>query len=98
MNFVDCNNSGGVSSDNEPTWRICRKAVWMSIRNYNNLADVENVLNRQDDGHDLHIASAKCFVQLLVNVICILNIDTLINQQNELLHSHKSPMKNKKKT
>lgn len=53
-----------MSSDNEPTWRICRKAVWMLIQNVNNLADAEALLNRQEN--DLHIASGKCFILLLV--------------------------------
>jgi len=57
-----------MSLDNEPSWRICRKAVWMLIRNYNNLADAENVLNQQGEAHDLHIAIGKCFVLLLVNI------------------------------
>jgi hypothetical protein len=56
-----------MSSDNEPTWRICRKAVWMLIQNVNNLADAKDLLNRQED-QDLHIASGKCFILLLVNI------------------------------
>lgn len=60
-----------MSSDNEPTWRICRKAVWMLIQNVNNLADAEALLNRQEN--DLHIASGKCFILLLVNNYYITN-------------------------
>ncbi|XP_025412758.1 tetratricopeptide repeat protein 39C-like isoform X2 [Sipha flava] len=56
-----------MSSDNEPTWRICRKAVWMLIQNVNNLADAKDLLNRQED-QDLHIASGKCFILLLTAV------------------------------
>ncbi|XP_001950347.2 tetratricopeptide repeat protein 39C-like isoform X1 [Acyrthosiphon pisum] len=55
-----------MSSDNEPTWRICRKAVWMLIQNVNNLADAEALLNRQEN--DLHIASGKCFILLLTAI------------------------------
>jgi hypothetical protein len=54
-----------MSSNNEPTWKICRKAVWMLIQNVNNLADAEALLNQQEN--DLHIASGKCFILLLVN-------------------------------
>lgn len=53
-----------MSSDNEPTWRICRKAVWMLIQNVNNIGDAEALLNQQEN--DLHIASGKCFILLLV--------------------------------
>lgn len=59
-----------MSSDNEPAWRICRKAVWMYIQNFNNSADAKNLLNQQED-HDLHIASGKCFILLMVNIYFI---------------------------
>lgn len=62
MNFVV-----SMSSDNEPTWRICRKAVWMYIQNFNSSADAKHLLNEQEE-HDLHIASGKCFILLLVSV------------------------------
>jgi len=68
-----------MSSDNEPTWRICRKAVWMLIQNVNNLADAEALLNRQEN--DLHIASGKCFILLLVNNYYI----TYLKKNNNLL-------------
>ncbi|XP_060839188.1 tetratricopeptide repeat protein 39C-like isoform X2 [Rhopalosiphum padi] len=55
-----------MSSNNEPTWRICRKAVWMLIQNVNNLADAEALLNQQEN--DLHIASGKCFILLLTAI------------------------------
>lgn len=54
-----------MSLDNEPTWKSCRKAVWMLIQNTNNLAEAKDLLNRKEDD-DLHVAFGKCLISLLV--------------------------------
>lgn len=83
-----------MSSNNEPTWSICRRAVWMFIQNSKTLADVNDLLNRQEH-HDMHIASGKCIILLLVNIYIFLhlsihiyiqiNINTLLKFKNLMM-------------